>query len=69
MSYLRPLETDTLPLLNDTARARHLRALEEELAAYRRPNSTPSPGILKYGDFDLNSGSQTRRAVAEVSLK
>ena len=68
MSYLRPLETDSLPHLNETTSARRIRALEEELAAYRRGN-TPRAGILKYAEYDSGSGSVTRRAVAEVRIK
>ncbi|XP_076463456.1 coiled-coil domain-containing protein 170-like [Babylonia areolata] len=63
MSYIRPLETDTLPHLSgEGTNARRIRALEEELAAYRRGN-TPRSGILKYGDYD--SGS-SRRVVTEL---
>lgn len=66
MSYLRPLEPDTrLPLLNnETASARRIRALEDELASYRR-GGTPRAGILKYNEA-YEGGNQTRRAYAEM---
>ncbi|XP_076442383.1 coiled-coil domain-containing protein 170-like [Babylonia areolata] len=65
MSYIRPLETDSLPLLNESASARRIRALEEELAAYRRGN-TPRFGYLKYSEYENGGGSITRRAVTEL---
>lgn len=72
MSYLNPLSKDTLPRLQsaeprshlvEPLSARRIRALEEELAVYKRLHSAP-PGILRHNDYD--SGNQTRRAVAEV---
>lgn len=72
MSYLNPLSRDTLPRLQsaeprshlvEPLSARRIRALEEELAVYKRLHSAP-PGILRHNDYD--SGNQTRRAVAEV---
>jgi hypothetical protein len=71
MSYLRSLDTDSLPQLHgETQSARRIRALEEELAQFRR-SGTPPPrqGILKYSEFDGGNGSVTRRAVAEVTYK
>lgn len=65
MSYLRTLDTDSLPSLGaESASARRIRSLEEELASYRR-GGTPRAGILKYSE-PHESGGQTRRAVAEV---
>ena len=65
MSYLRSFDSDTLPHLNSESQsARRIRALEEELAAFKR--NTPRTGILKYSEFDGGNGSITRRAVAEV---
>ncbi|XP_025105886.1 coiled-coil domain-containing protein 170-like [Pomacea canaliculata] len=72
MSYLNPLSKDTLPRLQsaeprshlvEPLSARRIRALEEELAVYKRLHSAP-PGILRHNDYD--SGNQTRRAVAEL---
>ncbi|XP_070180437.1 coiled-coil domain-containing protein 170-like isoform X2 [Littorina saxatilis] len=68
MSYIRPLETGSLPQLNETASARRIRSLEEELAGFRRGN-TPRQGILKYNEPQYENGgngSVTRRAVAEM---
>lgn len=66
MSYLRALETDSLPHLNETTSARRIRSLEEELASYRRGN-TPRAGILKYNEN--GNASVTRRAAVEVRMK
>ncbi|KAL8611121.1 hypothetical protein ACOMHN_064411 [Nucella lapillus] len=63
MSYLRRLETDTLPHLNGTdgSNARRIRALEEELGALRR--GTPRSGILKYNEYD---SGPSRRVFTEL---
>lgn len=66
MSYLRTLDKDSLPHLHtETASARRIRALEDELAGYRRVITPRPAGILKYNEYDGNGGI-TRRAVAEL---
>ncbi|KAL8608648.1 hypothetical protein ACOMHN_002877 [Nucella lapillus] len=64
MSYLRPFETDSLPQLNESSSARRIRALEDELAAFRRGNQRFD--YLKYSEYENGGGNVTRRAVTEL---
>ena len=66
MSYLRPLETDSLPQLTESASVRRSRTVEEELASHRR-GIPPRAGYLQFSEVDVGSGSVNRRVVIEVT--